>query len=403
MFRLMPVISPDRQRRFLTRWGFVHAASWFVLLVAGGNQVEASGYFSAQEGKLSLIAGAPVANRDAPPDSIIYLDTSDPAAGAALELTNSVIGPPSNLAHSARSGWLLLADSITVREGEVVPADAVWAIPFATGAFGSPQRIVVGGQPSGIDLDHAGESALVANRRDGTVAALRLDGNRWELAQVLKVGPDSAEPTDVTIAPDGLRAGYVLRQGKAVGFLHRASLSEPWEVTEDPLLVPGLPYRIVFSPDGSRVFTNLADEQGGEGQLQSLERTAAGWQLGPAVGLGYAGPETVEKSPDGRWLVLPMMAGSNLPTDAEDYDPEGRVLIYEVDGAPRLFQTLRCGAIPEGAAFSADALELVVQGHVDRELWIYRRQSLAERFELEERVVTSGHPSALISADDQQP
>jgi hypothetical protein len=363
--------------------------------------LDAAGYFSAQESKLSLVAGSPVVNDTVVSDEIQYVDTANSERNVGLALANSVIGPPSNLAHSSRSGWLLVADSVAIEEGVVGPSDYLWAVPFGDAGFGSPHRIKVGSQPSGIDMDTIGVSALVANRKDGTIAALRLQSDRWVIDQSLQVGSVHSEPTDVTIAPDGLRAAYVLRQAQEIGFLSRSSTTQPWKSSGSPLSVPGLPYRIVFSPDGGRAFTNLAAEQGGNGKLQLVDNTEVGWALGPMVDLGYPDPETVEISIDGRWLVIPMMAGSNLPESAEGYDSEGRILIYEIGGDPRLFQTLPCGAIPEGAAFSPDGLELVVQGHVDRELWVYRRAHSRAQFELAETLPMNGHPSALISFHDE--
>jgi hypothetical protein len=365
-----------------------------VALVAGAS---AGTYFSAHEGKITLQNGGAVPSPCPTPDTVMFLDTLDSDRIQILELSNSVIGPPSNLAFSNRTNWLLVADSVALKTGAVVSGTGVSYVRFENGRFGTVARIEVGEQPSGIALDPTGEVALVANRRGGTIGILRLEAEAWTLAQAIKVCAPDAGVTDVSIHPDGQEACYVVRDAQQLGRLARDPVTGSWRSVGEMLTLPGFPYRVVYRPAGDRVYVNLASADGGDGMLVCVENRDTEVVLAQVVDLGFREPESVEISPDGRWLVLPMMAGSNLPRDDPAYDPQGRVLIYREGAVPELTQTLVCGAIPEGAAFSEDGLELVVQCHVDRELWLYRRPNEEAAFALAQRLPVDGHPSSLIS------
>jgi hypothetical protein len=91
-----------------------------------------------------------------------------------------------------------------------------------------------------------------------------------------------------------------------------------------------------------------------------------------------------------------MMAGSNLAKSDPDYDKKGRLLIYEKGDCLSLFQTIACGAIPEGTAFSKDANEIILQSHPNEELEIYVRSSSQETFVLKKKIPVEGYPSSLI-------
>src|SRR5882672_1020225 len=98
--------------------------------------------------------------------SIIDIGT-DPLAPkiiANLPLNNTIVGPPVNLAITPDEGLALVANSINiVEEGGVrkqVPDNRLWVIDLTA----SPPRLVdtvlLGKQPSGMSINHAGNLAL---------------------------------------------------------------------------------------------------------------------------------------------------------------------------------------------------------------------------------------------------
>lgn len=367
---------------------------------AVATDISGNRYFSANEGKIHLVAGAAVPYPGHLSDRLYLVDTETRAERLFVDVGNSVIGPPSSLTYSRESGWVLISDSVRLDVGTVAPGSFVSCIPFDGREFGPPQRVKVGLQPSGIDLDGAGETALVTNRMGGSISVLRLRSGRWEMVDTLTLASPEDEVTDVTILPDGSRALYLVRKTGALGMLLRDnSDGSGWSRTGPVLDLDGYPYRVVSSPDGSLAYINLASRKPkGNGSLAVVRIDGDASRILNYHDLGFPDPETVEISDCGNWLAIPLMAGSNLPEHAAGYSTTGRMVVLRAGSTPERVQVLECGAIPEGAAFSADALELVVQCHPAREIWVYGRPDVKSDFQLSRRIATTGFPSAMIPA-----
>ncbi|MDQ8199413.1 YncE family protein [Pelagicoccus enzymogenes] len=354
-------------------------------------------YISANEGKLYLKDGQATVYSEPGHDLLQIVDSDNLGEIRELVVPNTVIGPPSNLDYSKETGWLLVANSVAVESDEVIPQNTVSCIRLNEKSFDLVSEIEVGLQPSGLDIAPDGKSALVANRAAGSISFLTLSNGAWRQEQVIDVGGAGAGVCDVSISPDGSFALYVLREGRSVGVLQKDSRKGTWIRSSRTVALPGLPYRVVIRPDGERAYVNVSSGSSDPGFLACIELIGTEPSLTESLVLAYRDPESVEMSAGGGWLALPMMAGSNLAPSEPGYSEEGRLLVYKEGALPVLFQDIACGAVPEGAAFSEDSLELVVQCHPAKELWVYRREGVAYPFELHEKIPVKGHPSALIS------
>src|SRR5260370_22387316 len=74
-------------------------------------------------------------------------------------------------------------------------------------------------------------------------------------------------------------------------------------------------------------------------------------------------------SPDGKLCAVQVMNGSNKPKDSPFYNPNGKLLLYRVDGT-RLLPVAAAwvGRWAQGIAFSADSRTILVQNMVERDL-----------------------------------
>jgi DNA-binding beta-propeller fold protein YncE len=143
-------------------------------------------------------------------DTIVILDLAKPEAPkivATLPLENSIVGPPVNLAISPNGSIALVADSMTVAEEngtrKLVPTDKLFVIDLKANPPKLVQTVTLGKQPSGLSFSPKGDMALVANRADGTVSVLKIDGTQVTQTGTVQISPGVSH---VQFTPDGKRA-----------------------------------------------------------------------------------------------------------------------------------------------------------------------------------------------------
>ena len=113
-------------------------------------------------------------------DAVLVMDISNPAKPkirASLPLTNSLLGPPTNLQITPDGKLGLVANSVVhVPDGSAwksVPDTSLYVIDLTANPPKLIDTVTVGRQPSGLSISKKGDLALVANR----------DGNRAQVAE----------------------------------------------------------------------------------------------------------------------------------------------------------------------------------------------------------------------------
>jgi DNA-binding beta-propeller fold protein YncE len=85
-----------------------------------------------------------------------------------------------------------------------------------------------------------------------------------------------------------------------------------------------------------------------------------------------ATPEGVAISPDGRWIVVSSMAGSNLLAADPGRHKLGKVALYENrNGVATKVNDLDGGEAAQGVVFTQDSKTVIVQFDVERALALY--------------------------------
>jgi DNA-binding beta-propeller fold protein YncE len=85
-----------------------------------------------------------------------------------------------------------------------------------------------------------------------------------------------------------------------------------------------------------------------------------------------AGPEGVAISPDGRWIAVSSMAGSNLLPSDPGRHKVGKVTLFEIrDGWATKVNELPGGEAAQGIVFSQDSRQVLLQMDVERALGVY--------------------------------
>jgi DNA-binding beta-propeller fold protein YncE len=357
---------------------------------------------SGNENKIDLTTGGQTVIPNAAPDSLTLIDFSKfpPVTVDVMNVPNTVIGPPSNIAISPDGRLALVANSIRIDPpgGEkYVPESYVHVIDLSVRPPRVVARVTTDLQPSGVSFTPDGKLALVANRASGTISVLGIDGTNVRLAQSVKVCEPADQVCDVAVSPDGKLALASVRMGSYLALLHIENGTVT--ATGRKISAFGQAYRVVITPDGDLGLT--AGSGFGNGSdvdaVSVIDLKAAQPRTIDYIPIGVA-PESIEISPDGKLLAAVVIEGSNQPKDDPRHSQAGAlVILSRKDRSFVKTQRLAVGRIPEGVAFTSDGKHLVVQCHPDRELRIFEVNGGIVT-DTGQRIKVPGMPSSLRAA-----
>ncbi|MDM0028347.1 YncE family protein [Variovorax saccharolyticus] len=290
-------------------------------------------------------------------------------------MPTSLIGPPSSIA-IAPGGRVALVSAATRRDpadaGKIVPFDLVSVLELDPVGNTAPRVIAnvqTGAGASGISINRAGTVALVANRVEGSVSVLSIEGEKVRAAGKVMLG-DKAAPAHVAFTPDGKRA-LVTRDGDSrISLLHVDGISVKVDARE---LYAGLrPYGLDVSADGAwAAVTNLGAGTGDADTISLIDLRAPSPRVVDTVTVGQT-PEAVFFSPDSRTIGVTVIDGSNKPRTSAFYGT-ARYRLFSVDGG-RLVPTAEVagGQWLQGHAFTSDGGAVLVQDAANRQIRLYR-------------------------------
>jgi len=327
-------------------------------------------------------------------DTVSIIDIHDPIKPriiANLQLMNTIIGPPVNLAITPDQHLALVANSLDwVKDGEGwkgVPDNKIYVIDLATSPPTRTATVEVGKQPFGMAINRAGTLALVANRADDTVSVLSIDDKNVKPAGTVSVAtqptaavaaPPSALPAAVAITPDGKRALVVKSGANRVGLLDidGQKVSNAQIDGKNYDMATGLnPLNVQITPDGKLAIVNNIGG-GQDGQLDTvavIDMEANPPRVIDQVVVGD-GPEGLAMSPAGGYAASLILNGTGgTPKTAFYRHEKSYVALLKIDGeSVRKVGQTDVGGLAEGIAFSPDGHYLYVANFVDSDIDILR-------------------------------
>ena len=347
-------------------------AASFCLLATTSIQANAAPYMiiGNDEKPGTDAQGKPVVNPTGQ-DTVLIVDLAQPEAPkivAALQLENSIVGPPVNLAISPNGSIALVADSMTVAEEngvrKLVPTDKVFVIDMQANPPKLAQTVTVGKQPSGLSFSPKGDMALVTNRGDGTISILKIDGTNVTQTGTVAISPGVSH---VVFTPDGKHALALKSPDNKVAMLD----IDGDKVTYNKLDIPtyAFPYNIAVTPDSKLAITadngNGGSSDGSADVVTVIDLEDAHPHAIGHVTVGDA-PEGLAVSPKGNLAAALNVDGSNMK-QAWFYHPTGSVTILHIDGKTvTQLKTVPVGAFPEAMAFTPDGRYLFVGNYTDQ-------------------------------------
>lgn len=341
---------------------------------------------TAQAGKQDILIGldskiiyGPQGQANVQPgrDQVLVMDVSNPGQPrirASLDLPNSLLGPPTNLGITPDGKLGLVANSVVhTQDGngwKVQPDDKLFVIDLDANPPKLAGTVSVGKQPSGLAIARSGNLALVANRAGKSVSVLSIgDAGVKHLGDV-DVGEQAAA---VAIAPDGKRAFVALNLANKIGVLEIDGQTVKYDKAKD---IPAAfnPYNVAVTPDGRYA---IASATGGGGAnadaLTVIEITGPHPHVVDITSVG-AGPEGMAISPDGQWLVTPLLLGTSAKHSDWFYTPNGEAVLAALgkDGSIAVKDRQKLGGLPEGVAFSGDGHWVYIGNYSSKDLQVFR-------------------------------
>lgn len=355
---------------------------------------------SANDGKAVInngVAGVP----DKPtPDNVTVIDLSKspPKVIAEIKAPTSVVGPPSSVAINRDESLALVTAAMKLDPNDAkktIPDNKVSVIDLKANPPAVISTVEAGAGAAGVAFNPAGTLALVANRSEGTVTVFKVEGKTLTATGKISLGNDKSGPSGVAFTPDGKMA-LVTRDGDSkVSVLAVDGLSVTDTKRE---MTPGQrPYPLDIASTGKvAVITNIGTGSGDMDTVSLIDIEAKPPRVVDTVTVGQT-PEGMKISPNGKFVAVTAMNGSNKPTNSPFFRDHGSVVIFAIKGKKLDKVTeSKVGHWCQGAAWSSDSKKLLVQCMVESELQVFSFNG--SRLRRTGAVKVSGGPAGIGTA-----
>src|SRR3984893_4359884 len=288
---------------------------------------------SAQDGKFVRVDGRATFPEPAPSDSLVVIDASHlpPCVKGTVEgLEHTVQGPPQAVAVTP-DGKLAIVAAPT-RYDYAAKKELFDFFLQIVDIEASPPKLIgkvyIGDHPNGLAINREG-TLLLAAAHDGAVKVLSIEGKNVRLIDHIKVGEKRL--SGISFTHDGKAAIVSLRDENGAAVLSVDGMSV--KLTKERISTGVNPYAIDISSDGKWAIignTGVGGRIVADADVVTLvDVSARPYRAVQQISVP-ATPEGGPISPDGRWIAVCSMAGSNRTT----YDPGrnqiGRLVLFEI-------------------------------------------------------------------------
>ena len=330
---------------------------------------------SANDGKAVLVDGVNSVPANPPPDSVAVIDlgSAPPKVVAEIPVPTSVVGPPSSVAIARDESFALVTGASKIDPTDpkkVVPDDKLTVIDLKASPPKVTAQLQAGKGAAGVSINRAGTLALIANRSEGTVSVFSIAGNVLTPVGKVTLGDDKSGPSHVAITPDG-KAALVTRDGdNKISVLSIDGTKV--EYTKRDLSAGIRPYGLDIHPNGKiAVVANIGTGSGDADTASLIDIEAKPARVVHTVTVGQT-PEGIALSPDGAFVAVSVMNGSNKPKNSPFFNDYGLVKILSVkDGQLLPLTEAKVGHWCQGLAWSKGNRTLLVQCMVEKEIMAF--------------------------------
>jgi DNA-binding beta-propeller fold protein YncE len=356
---------------------------------------------TSNDNKVMLDNGTVKVVQNPAPDTVTVIDlkASPPRVLAEIAAPGSVVGPPFSVALTPDESLALVGSS-----SKIDPSDPTKTAPDTRISVidlkASPPAVIAtleaGKSAAGISVNRQGTLALVANRSEGTVSVFSISGRTVTPVGKVTIADEKSGTSHAAFTPDGKMA-LVTRDGDHKISVLKIDGTSVEYIKRD--INAGLrPYGIDMSSKGDfAAVANIGVGQGDADTVSLIDVRATPPRVVETVSVGQT-PEGIKVSPDGRYVAVVVMNGSNKPKESPFYADNGKLVILRAANM-RLTKVAEApiGHWSQGAAFSPDGKTILVGNMVEKNVQVFAFDGRA----LKEvgRIKVSGGPAAVRTAE----
>jgi DNA-binding beta-propeller fold protein YncE len=335
---------------------------------------------STNDNKNYLDAGVVKVAAAPRPDTVTIIDllASPPKVAAELEVPGSVQGPPMSVAVTPDESLALVTSPQKVDPADatkLVADDRISLIDLKSTPPKLLGTVLAGKQPSGISISRDGKLALVANRAEGSISVLTIEGQTVTVVGKTVLS-DPAKPDQkpqtahVAISPDG-KFALATNDGD-----HRLTLLtiNGTTVTATRDFYAGLkPYSIDIAANGRfAVVGNLGFGLGDLDTISLIDLETQPPRVVDTVTVGIS-TEGVKVSPDSTVALAVVQNGSNKPAEFAYRSPNSKLVILKIEGKTlKKVAEAPTGGWAQGAAFSGDGKQILVGVMAEKRIDVFQ-------------------------------
>jgi DNA-binding beta-propeller fold protein YncE len=330
---------------------------------------------SANDGKAVLVDGVNTVPANPPADTVTVIDlnATPPKVVAEIPVPTSVVGPPQSVAVARDESFALVTGAMKLDPADpkkLVPDDKLSVIDLKASPPKVSAQLQAGKGAAGVSINRAGTLALVANRSEGTVSVFSIAGNTLTPVGKVPLGDDKSGPSHVAIAPDG-KTALVTRDGDNKISVLSIDGSKV-EHTKRDISAGMRPYGLDIHPNGKlAVVANIGTGSGDADTVSLIDIEAKPARVVNTVTVGQT-PEGLALSPDGAYVAVGVMNGSNKPKNNPFFNDYGLVKVLSVKGNELVPVTeAKVGHWCQGLAWSKGNRTLLVQCMVQKEIMAF--------------------------------
>lgn len=376
---------------------------------------------SANDGKLKLANGKAWVDKDgAETIALIDFTSTPPKLVTEIKVPTSIVGPPSSVAVSPNEEIALITAAQKIDPADPTkqtPSDVLTVIELGktSGIVGNITARIRGKEPppayapkviatlkagagaSGVSINKAGNLALVANRNEGSVSVFEVKGKTvMPVGEKIKLGGEKSGPAAAVFTPDG-KSALVTRDGDSkISVL--AIEGNMVTDTKREISAGMRPYGLDIATKGE--FAVVANKGTGSGDADSvslIDLKAKPARVVNTVSVGQT-PEGIKISPDGNYVAVAVMNGSNKASDSPFFNQKGKLVVLRRNGSDltRVADT-DIGVWCQGVVWSANSRRIAVQCAADEQVYVFSWS--ASRLVSVGSVKTKGGPAGFRTAE----